>query len=244
MVQKRHLNNAPIREAIIDIRVSPSVDFSTLSELGKTLKQRFPRAEDIIQKTFGFEFGAKEFKTSAVEQGPSGVRLTSQDSKNIALLKRDGFTFSRLHPYETWERMKDDAHDIWVKYRDTVRPETVTRTAVRYINVMKLPLPIADLKEYLTAPPEVPAGLPQGVASYFSRIVLPDDKIGSMAVITQALEAPVEHKVPIILDIDTFKEMDAPSSSDSIWESLENLRDFKNRIFFESITERSAELFS
>lgn len=244
MAQKRHLNNAPIREAIIDIRVSPMVDFSTLSELGKTLTDRFPRAEDMIQKTFGFEFGAKEFKTSAVEQGPSGVRLTSQDSKNIALLKRDGFTFSRLYPYETWERMRDEAQDLWVKYRETVKPEKVKRTAVRYINVMKFPVPIADFREYLTAPPEVPAGLPQGVASYFSRIVLPDDKIGSIAVITQALEAPIDDKVPIILDIDAFKEMDAPSSSDSVWESLENLREFKNRIFFESITDRSVELFS
>jgi uncharacterized protein (TIGR04255 family) len=44
------------------------------------------------------------------------------------------------------------------------------------------------------------------------------------------------------LDIDVFKQRDVIGEEDA-WQTLEALRDFKNKIFFESITEKAKELF-
>lgn len=243
MARQRHLSKAPIREAVIDIRVNPTVPFETIGGLRDQLKEKFPATENMSRRTFGFEFGGSEFKTSSVDKGPWGVKLTSGDGKHIVQLRLDGFTFSRLPQYLTWEDMRTEAAAIWKNYVESVRPEKVTRVALRYINMMNFPLPIADFKEYLTAPPEVPNALPQAVASFFSRVVIVDNANGTAAVVTQALEAVVEGKASVILDIDAFKEFEVSGDSDSVWETIEILRNFKNRIFFESITERTAELF-
>ena len=243
MARQRHLSKAPIREAVIDIRVTPAVTFESIEGLRAQLKERFPNAQNMSRRMFGFEFGESEFKTSSVDKGPLGVRLTSEDGKHIVQLRVDGFTFSRLPQYLAWEQMRAEAVAVWKYYLESTRPEKVTRTAVRYINVMNLPLPITDFKEYMTAPPEVPAALPQAVASFLSRVVIVDTASGTAAIVTQALETALGDKAPVVLDIDAFKEFEVAGDSDSVWGTLEILRDFKNRIFFESITEKTAELF-
>jgi uncharacterized protein (TIGR04255 family) len=208
------------------------------------LKEQYPIQEDMYSKVFGFEIGGNEFKTSQIDRGPAGIRLTHANGKYVAQLKVDGFTFSRLAPYETWEAIRAEACEMWGKYREFVSPEKVTRVAVRFINVMPLPLAMKDFDDYLTASPRVPAALPQAIASFFSRVVIPDEAIGAVAVVTQALETITEDKVPIVLDIDTFREFQEPSGSNVVWQTLDQLREFKNRIFFESITERTADLFT
>jgi uncharacterized protein (TIGR04255 family) len=60
------------------------------------------------------------------------------------------------------------------------------------------------------------------------------------------LESSVGSKVQLILDIDVFRESktaDWKASDHSVWSELEKMRAFKNQIFFESITEKTAELF-
>lgn len=245
MARQRHLRNAPIREAVIDIRLAPSpeVSIDALRALGGRNSEVFGSAEDIWQVGLGFEFGPKEVKATHSDRQPNGIRLTSKDQKHVVQFRRDGFTFSRLPPYETWENMKAVALSLWGQYAETRNAGMVKRVAVRYINVLPLPMPIQDFADFLTTPPEVPDRLPQILSNFFSRIVLPDSTIGAVAVITRALDNVVEDKAQLIFDIDAFKEVDLPASSPEIWSIFDALRDYKNRIFFESITERTAELF-
>src|SRR3989337_3834665 len=106
---------------------------------------------------------------------------------------------------------------------------------------MEFPLPMGDLKDYLVSPPDVPERLPQGISSYLMRMVLHDPDSGAQAVVTQAMEALPSNKIPIILDIDVFAERQiTPPAQGDLWRELEKLRVLKNRIFFESITERTA----
>jgi len=47
----------------------------------------------------------------------------------------------------------------------------------------------------------------------------------------------------LILDIDTAKITTLGPDSPQIWTSLDQLRDFKNLIFFESLTEEAVKIF-
>jgi uncharacterized protein (TIGR04255 family) len=85
--------------------------------------------------------------------------------------------------------------------------------------------------------------LPQGLSSFLTRLVIPDPSIDAIAIVTQALEQTVDPKfVPIILDIDVFRQTPTGMSEDEAWKLIEKLRDFKNMIFFESITEPLKEM--
>lgn len=149
----------------------------------------------------------------------------------------DGFTFSRLHPYITWKQLRDEAYRLWKIYTDITSPELINRVAVRYINNLNIPMPIGDFGDYLTAPPIVPEKLPQGISSFFSRIVLPKPSINSFAIITQALETIIDSSksLPIILDIDAIHLNPDDLSEKEAWNKLEELRHYKNEIFFNSM---------
>lgn len=245
MARQRHLPRAPIREAVIDLRVPHKSGLARLSEIAKGCKGDYPNQVEIRARTLGIELkGPDDWKASSVDQGSRGYRLASADGKNVAQLRVDGFAFSRLAEYETWERMSAEARRLWSLYCERSELDPITRFAVRYVNVMEFPLPVGDLKEYLVSPPEVPERLPQGISSYLMRVVLHDADSGAQAIVTQAMEALSSDKVPVILDIDVFAERQISAfAQDDLWRELEKLRVLKNRIFFESITEKTASLF-
>ena len=65
------------------------------------------------------------------QKGPQllGYRLDSADGLNVAQVRIDGFTFSRLMPYESWDRMVEDAWVVWKRYLATSRPLGIERIA-------------------------------------------------------------------------------------------------------------------
>ena len=243
MVVPRHLSRAPIREAIVDVRTYPFREGLDFKKARERLTADFPKVDAIRMRTFGLESDRADFRTRASEH-IRGIRLASQDGRYVVQFRSDGFTFSRLPPYETWEVLRARAAELWSVFAETAKPERVTRLAVRYINLLGLPLPIEDMGDFLVCPPDVPAELGFNVTSFLSRIVMTDPTArGTIAILTQALESPTPTTVPITLDIDVFRESESQPSADAMWATLEQLRVIKNRIFFESITERTARLF-
>ncbi|MFQ5787653.1 MAG: TIGR04255 family protein [Thermodesulfobacteriota bacterium] len=172
-----------------------------------------------------------------------GYRYITSDKKQIVQARLDGFTFSRLKPYIKWNDLRDEAHKLWRLYQEATSPESITRVALRYINNLNIPLPIRDFGDYLTAPPTIPEGLPQGVGSFLTRVVMLEPSIGANAIITQALEQIAPGRAPIILDIDVFKLQEKGIEEKEAWDTIEKLRHFKNKIFFKSITNRLKEMY-
>ena len=130
-------------------------------------------------------------------------------------------------------------------YAEATQPETVSRLALRYINVLSLPMG-ADFDDFLTTAPRVPRELPQTLASFISRVTILDDSVGCLAHVTQSFDGVLDPAKdwPLILDIDVYKQMKIDSWQDpAIWRVFEYLHDFKNRVFFSSITEEVARLY-
>lgn len=247
MAEYRHLENAPITEALIDLRIRLPSDFDikVLASFKKELAKRYPHFEErrVVEGGFGWQKGKATIKAPK-DMGIEGYFYLSPDKKQIVQFRKDGFTFSRLKPYTYWDAVLAEARSLWGLYADKTAVETVSRIAVRYINHLKTPLPIHDFKDYLTVPPEVPEKAPQAVSSFFSRVVVHDTAQGINANIIQALERSIEpDTIPIILDIDVYKTGEFKVGSDEIWTILAKLRELKNIIFFGSITEKTARLF-
>jgi uncharacterized protein (TIGR04255 family) len=242
----RHLHNAPIIEAIIDIRtkLASNFDLTKFSLLKQKLGENYPQMEERRTFSASIKLRGKEVEQILDNKGLQGYLFKSVDGRNVAQFRRDGFTFSRLKPYTNWNGVITEAKRLWKFYVDEALPEIIPRIAVRYINRLEIPLPINDFEEYLTSPPTIPKSLPQGVSHFLVKITICDEKLEAMANIIQALEksSKPEH-VNIILDIDVFKQEESGFNRDEIWQNFEQLRDLKNRIFFDSITEKTAGLF-
>ena len=100
-----------------------------------------------------------------------------------------------------------------------------------------------DFKEYVLTGPEIAPNLPQGLGAFFFRVTIPDEKSGALGIITETSEQPSKGKLPLILDIDVFRQGIFPVADDKIWPIFQQLHDLKNRFFFESITDKTKELF-
>ncbi|MEK6691493.1 MAG: TIGR04255 family protein [Nitrospirota bacterium] len=247
MAEYSLLPNAPITEALIDIRIKIKEDFDIAQflSLHDAISSQYPDKKTRHKWEGRFEFKKGETPISAGTEKIDGYIFTSADGKQIFQARIDGFTFNKLKPYDKWETFRDEALRLWELYKDLISPEII-RVALRFINKIDIPLSsqaVLDFDDYLTAGPIVPKGLPQGLSSFLTRMVINDPAIDSAAIITQAFEQIVNPKfVPIILDIDVFKQREVMSEEEA-WQTLEVLRHFKNEIFFASITDKAKELF-
>ena len=175
--------------------------------------------------------------------GPDGFFFRSPNERKIVQARLDGFTFNKLKPYENWELFSSEAKRLWSIFCQVANPIKITRVALRYINKIFFPLPMKDFKEYILTIPEVAPNLPQGLTHLFARLVIPKPEIEALAIITETMEEPnQDQKLPFIFDIDVFKGIDY-SEPDRIWKDFEELRQFKNEVFFNSLTEKAKEMF-
>jgi len=156
----------------------------------------------------------------------------------------DGFTFSKLKPYDRWEPFRDEAKELWSIYAEVAKPVSVRRLGLRTINSLNLPLPFDDFKEYILTTPEVAPNIPAALSQFFMQLVIPQLG-GETAVITSALQPQQSNLavVTILFDIDVYVEQIFPPDSEAIWERCESLRRIRNDIFFNSLTEKAKELF-
>jgi uncharacterized protein (TIGR04255 family) len=248
MAQPRHLQRAPITEAIIDFRVKARKDLDPQAflSLRAELAGVFPEVEERRGVETTFQLVVSEGLTPQTRDlGLHAVFYKSADAKNVAQFRVDGFTFNRLKPYTSWAQILPLALWLWRRYAETARPELVTRIALRYINHIRLPSTLRSFETYLTAPPRIPRELPQTISGFLSRVVLHDVQAELAATLTQALEGDLTTTTStVILDIDAYRVADLQPADRGIDDTLRALHDFKNRIFFSSVTEETVSLLS
>lgn len=252
MAEYAHLSKAPIVEALIDFRVKPrdGLQPSDLQPIQERLKDRYPTQKSIhhVKAEFSVNVAngaAPEIPVRSSSESKIGIRLDSTDRLHVLQAQIHGFTFSRLKPYDTWETLLEETRAYWNLYVEVAAPVSVTRVATRFINRLELPLPIPEFEEYLSRPPVVPDGIPELVSEFVSRIVAHDSASGASIVVIQALESvvPGSNILPVLLDIDVFKQANFDVNSNEYWKLLSEFRILKNTAFFGSITERTKELF-
>lgn len=239
-----HYNRAPITEALIDIRVeAPQLRFEDLQALRPHLAE-YPKEESRNIGAVTIQLGPGV--ASATEQKPWSLVFRNKTDNQVAQFAVNGFTFSRLEPYQDWEHLRNEARRLWDIYRQFAKPQRIVRIAVRYINVLKFPGERVEPEQFLKIYPEVPKGLPPELQDYgpFSmRLPFYQYDLRAILVINEG-NAIVQQPgfVSIALDLDLFVENPQVNNEQQLWEFFEKLRERKNRYFEASITDKTREL--
>jgi uncharacterized protein (TIGR04255 family) len=243
-MRQRDLGSAaPITEALLDlhVRFDREVDTEELERLHDRVREQYPTRKQRFQVEVKLDLESG----SAVlpDSRRVGFFFWAGDERQAMQARIDGFAFSRLSPYQSWESLRDEAQRLWRVYREFSRPATITRTALRYINRIRLPFPL-EFEDYLATFPRLGPGYPNALAGYLMRIVAPYQ--GATVAVTQAIDQAgiTDSVVPIILDIEVARTVEIPArDDDACWRALDELRAVKNSIFFGSLTDKADELF-
>jgi len=241
MHEMRHLPNAPIIEAVIDIRTNLKPDFD--SDIFVALAGQIGYAK--ISNTLFSEFELPP-PTESAPLHTFGLRFESSDGLQIVQFRKDGFTFSRLSPYTSWDHVFDEASRLYRLFFAAAKPEEVSRIAVRYIN--RLPLPaseVGDFSSFLTSPPRFSASSHAFVTGFLTQVQIqePHSRIAATIIQTVRETSTNPEIVPVILDLDVYEQHPLAPEPDALLPRFAALREAKNRYFFGSITEQSTLLF-
>lgn len=240
-----HYSRSPLTEAVIDVRVAlpDTITLETLAQIQAGQEDSYPTRQNAIFVQGQLSVN-RDVPPATVSRTHTGYRFVSQDERQVIQARLDGFTFSRLAPYESWESFRDEGQRWWLRYRELTQPKTIQRVAVRYINRLDLPLPLNDFKDYLRTVPEVSPDMPQALDGYFMQLRLPQPDLKATLLLNEALipPPPTPQTIPVLLDIDLFREVDSPQTEMELWAYFEQLRLRKNDIFEACITEKMREL--
>jgi len=239
---QRQLANPPLREALIDFQLADELPVKFAEDFEKQTISGLERKQQIRAGKFEIKIGPPHEALKKSEE-LLGWRYESPDGSRVVQLRRNGMTYSILRDYKGWPEIRDAARRVWEFYLGYLPGSvTVTRAAVRYINVLEFP-PSVELNDYLTAAPQIPQGLPQTLENFLQRIVIPYQS-NIHAIITQALEPAAQPGTRVILDIDVFAQLTVQGKSPALWNLVDSFRAIKNAIFFASITEAALERYA
>jgi uncharacterized protein (TIGR04255 family) len=239
------LKNPPIVEAVIGISVPRLAEgiLEQLKELAaQMLELNYQGPTPVSQSNF--QFVIKEGQSSVENRDfLLGWRFDSKDKLHSVQFKIDGFVFSRLGSYQTWEQFRGEAKKLWDLYYRVIAPTELAEFGVRYINKVFIPQG-EQVSDYLTVYPYIPQGLPQDVLDSFMRLGLPLEAPQGRFTHQHILLPPEKPGyATVILDND-FRFSAIGLSEGKLWEQLEEVRQLKDDYFRKILTKSFLETFN
>lgn len=236
-----HLSRAPIVEAVIDIRARSENDWDRISIKDLLIQELpdYPKIEERRSVQAELTFNPQhQPQAMGKELGLKGYVFRSDDNVQVAQFQKDGFSFSRLKPYENWDLFVDEAHRLWEIHKKAINPIDISRLGVRFINRIEAQLPLKS-EEILVDAPKTPCDFDWSFSNFFHRDVfeVPDSpyKINYI----RLLEKSETHTI-FILDIDVYTM--SLHEPERIWsEHFSEMRYLKNKVFFGSLQESFME---
>lgn len=237
------LAHAPIVEAAIQWQARPQQPLNP-TVLPEELSRRLPefnRQSPIQQVDVSVSLPMQPGNQPAGSwyEGWSGIRLATADEKYVALFQPDGLTFSRMAPYEDWERFTAMAKRAWQVFRDLAAPLDIQRLGVRFINHLPSVTP-GNVRDYLREPPTCLVGLPLKQSIYQSTFSVPGQPI-NIRIIQLLQSSSLPHSAGLFLDCEAFTMRPLDIEKDDIDDTLGKMRWLKNKLFFSLLADRAIE---
>jgi uncharacterized protein (TIGR04255 family) len=240
-----NLPRAPIVEAVIEIRARTNQTLEETS-LRSTLEPKLAGYGflDSVREYHGevkFEVG-KVPSQKVQDVRWKGIRFRSSDEKHIAQFNRDGFAFSRLEPYLTWEDLESEGQRLWNIYKDLAQPAEIQRLGLRFINRIKLPPGELLFEDYIQPAPSALRDLDLPFHSFMHKDTLAVPGHSYAINVIRTIQQ-LNGGVALILDIDVFTTQGFDLDEGVLARRLLEMRWLKNKVFFGSITEKALEMF-
>ncbi len=245
----RHLSRAPIVEALVNFQANATRLWKA-EEVSPALTARWPEHSDVqelrpvkIEMTVTPEGQMPPQVFTAAET--EGFIFRSQTQPTVHQVRRDGYTFSRLAPYEEWPYLEQGALAGWAEYQAVLQPEPLHAVAVRFINRLEFPVEGFRLARYFTMAPSCPAGL-EWVSDTFmhhTSYAVPGSPCLVRVNFGSAFDLAPSNPLAFLLDIEVFLKEPLSDSKSDLRKILEEMHALKNRAFFHLLTAEAIERY-
>jgi uncharacterized protein (TIGR04255 family) len=174
------------------------------------------------------------------------VKLSSKDQTEVFSVGAQACSIEQLSPYPGWSLFFARLARDWNLIDKLLRKRKITRIGVRYINRIDLPLSVG--RDYPGEYLNISIGIPQQLANSTHVALNYQAEYGprpfKIILNTGFADSPIPKMHSIVLDIDVISEKNVPQSTEEIFAMLGEIRQIKNEIFEESITEYARRKFA
>lgn len=239
------LKNNPIKLVIMQYVFANPINIKDIliydSIIKTFLKQRRDNLNTNIELSGGLNIGINKF------QGNTEVlsyTYESEDKKFQFHIETNQITFVRNGDYESFEVFRDSCFDI-LKNVTLFDEVGMKRVSLRYVNSIKLPKDIQNIQDYInqTIASNENAILNYPILNFSFRFSMGIEN-NLFSIINHSFERTSNEDNTYILDIDVINIEDFSFSIDLVNEKLLRLREIKNKLFFNTITNKTIELCS
>ena len=168
--------------------------------------------------------------------------MRSNVEPTVHQVRRDGYSFSRLTPYEDWERFVNAAKTGWQTYVDAFEPEELHRVVVRFINRLDFPLDEFRVNpdSFLTNAPRSPgtSGWEFANFSHSYALVVPGAPCMVKLNLAKLSEPGQDRLASMLLDIEVLLTQPLSALGMNVDDALSMMRRIKNEAFFHSLTDK------
>ena len=239
------LAKPPVVTAIFQLKFdNGSVKVEDYLKYDNVLKRDFPQRSENIESSLSLGPATKIPLGKAHVSGVTNTRRTgyvyfTTDQKEKLSLSESDITYTTEKPYEGWGVFKENVLKILKTLAPIMENVTVRRTSIRFINQFKFD-EFDDPTVYFNSQVFSTEGaMPYPLMKYGFRLTYDIDE-GIYAIVNQNAEHLPE-KFVYIFDIDVLNRNNLLFEINTLDETMEGLRNIKNRIFFENVTKKTLE---
>lgn len=238
----------PIEEAIVEFRFIPGQDwnFTIPGKLHEhsDIKRRYPgkpRTQKLIEASINNN--ANKPPNLEMREG-TRFQLVDSETQRLISIGPDLLSINTLRPYDGWEQFRPRVVEALKAYDEVVEPSAISRIGVRYVNKIVIPESRIEFDRYFQNGLPSVHGIPNSVASFFSRIEYVYDD-GIKLLLTQAtVDASEEGSSAFVLDLDIIWEGEDPLALEAAMEIVDKLHKREGESFEAIITDALREVFN
>lgn len=238
----KHYQKTPIVEAALCIYLDSPSQETGIKELESaciTISQEYPNKTPRRRYQSKLEFDDSGIckKAEGTDLGLDGYLCRSKDEKQVVQFCLDRFVFNRLTPYEGWDKFFKEALHLWEQYALLMKPSVIKKISIRNINRIDVPTKKQEeLDKYLILTPKTPQGISSNLKSFAHETVFTVDQDTQITLIQTSLPSELG-KTTILLDIDVTVPVMKSAEIKQITKYANYLRETKNNIFENCLTD-------
>ncbi|SCC94912.1 conserved hypothetical protein [Thiomonas sp. X19] len=243
------LNRPPIVEAVVDFDcdLPPGLELAALKKAAREkFADLYPLAQPRLMQHVQVKAEADGTVNSSLNQGLEAFMFKQADQKQLVQVRKTGFSFNRLAPYEGLETYLPEIERVWSLYREIARPVLVRSLRLRYINRIEIPFQVGpvDLDKYFKMHNMLVDDKNMTLTGFLSQYSAVERATGSQVAVVLTAQNPEGDKLPIIFDNAATANVELePMDWQGLLRALATLRDLKNRVFFGTVKQPCLDLF-
>ena len=254
--QRFKLNNPPIVEMVVDIDcdLPPERSVSKIeSDATASLAETYPNIEKKFFQQLQFKVQPEDNAPSShqFKEGLESLLFRTSDRRQLTQFRSGGYSFNRLAPYEGLDIYLPEIKRTWENYSSIACPVSLRKIGLRTINRIPMPLDANGrirLNDHLKTDPRLPEveGKRLSFTGFMNQHQVRDEESGHEANLVLASQGQKEGSLILLLDIHAYDSSAAniaPNDWAEINSVIQSLRDLKNGLFANTLTEKCPTQF-